>query len=153
MIWFFVDKIKFDLNLIWQRNFTYLTIIHLLVKNVPNNFLGRSHSPVLCSLFHKRKSVVPFKDSKNSNLISTFSLLHHFWLCPLLSSNMSLCMFWLSRRSWTMILQRIFEMRKEKLLSCQSHFQIVLSQQLLWQSYRFPALSTLFSMTSFYRYY
>ena len=58
---------------------------HLLVKNVPNHFLRRSHSPVPCSLFHKRKSFVPFKDSKNSNLISTFSLLHHFWLCPRLS--------------------------------------------------------------------
>ena len=88
----------------WSKTFsesgslkTHLTIIqeksHLLVKNVPNNFLGRSHSPVLCSLFHKRKSVVPFKDSKNSNLVSTFSLLHHFWHCPLLSSNMSFSMF------------------------------------------------------------
>ena len=76
----------------WSKTFsesgslkTHLTIIHLLVKNVPNNFLGRSHSPVLCSLFHKRKSVVPFKDSKNSNLVSTFSLLHHFGIvlfCP-----------------------------------------------------------------------
>ena len=72
----------------WSKTFsesgslkTHLTIIHLLVKNVPNNFLGRSHSPVLCSLFHKRKSVVPCKDSKNSNLVSTFSLLHHFWHC------------------------------------------------------------------------
>ena len=95
----------------------HLTLIQeksdLLVKNVPNNFLRRSHSPVPCSLFHKRKSVVPFKDSKNSNLISTFSLLHHFWLCPLLSSNMSLSMFWLLRRSLTTILQRIFEIRKE----------------------------------------
>ena len=129
----------------WSNSFsesgslkTHLTIIQeksqLLVKNVPNNFLGRNHSPVLCSLFHKRKSDVPFKDSKNSNLASTFSLLHHFWHCPLLSSNMSLSMLWLSRRSLTTILQRIFEMRKEKLLSCQSHFQIVLSRQLLWQS-------------------
>ena len=70
----------------------HLTLIQeksdLLVKNVPNNFLRRSHSPVPYSLFHKRKSVVPFKDSKNSNLISTFSL-----LSPLLSSNMSLSMF------------------------------------------------------------
>ena len=130
---------------------THLTLIqeksHLLVKNVPNHFLGRSHPRVPCSLFHKRKSVVPFKDSKNSNLVSTFSLLHHFWHCPLLSSNMYLSMFWLLRRSLTTILQRIFEMRKEKLLSCQSHFQIVLFWQLLWQ------LSTLFSMTSFHRYY
>ena len=86
---------------------THLTVIeeksHLFVKNVPN----QSHSPVPCSLFHKRKSVVPFKDSKNSNLASTFSLLHHFWHCPLLSSNMSLIMFWLLRRSLTTILQRI----------------------------------------------
>ena len=41
---------------------THLTLIqeksHLLVKNV----LRRSHSPVPCSLFHKRKSVGPFKD-------------------------------------------------------------------------------------------
>ena len=59
-----------------------------------NNFLRRSHSLFPCSLFHKIKSAVPFKDSKNSNLISTFSLLHHFWLCPLLSSNMSLSLFW-----------------------------------------------------------
>ena len=95
----------------------HLTLIQeksdLLVKNVPNNFLRRSHSPVPYSLFHKRKSVVPFKDSKNSNLISTFSLLNHFWHCPLLSSNMSLSMFWLLRRSLTTILQRIFEIRKE----------------------------------------
>ena len=81
---------------------THLTLIqekrHLLVKNVPNHFLKRRHSLVPCSLFHKRKSDVPFKDSKNSNLASTFSLLHHFWHCPLLSSNMSL---------------RIFEIRKE----------------------------------------
>ena len=81
---------------------------HLLVKNVPNHFLKRSHSPLPCSLFHKRKSIVPFQDSKNSNLILTFSL-----LCPLLSSNMSLSMFWLLRRSFTTILQRIFEIRKE----------------------------------------
>ena len=81
---------------------------HLLVKNVPNHFLKRSHSPLPCSLFHKRKSIVPFQDSKNSNLILTFSL-----LCPLLSSNMSLSMFWLLRRSLTTILQRIFEIRKE----------------------------------------
>ena len=51
---------------------THLRLIQeksdLLVKNVPNNFLRRSHSPVPCSLFHKRKSVVPFKDSKNFNL-------------------------------------------------------------------------------------
>ena len=121
---------------------THLTIIqeksHLLVKNVPNNFLGRSHSPVLCSLFHKRKSVVPFKDSKNSNLVSTFSLLHHFWHCPLLSSNMSLSMFWLSKRSLTTILQRIFEMRKEKLLSCQSHFQIVLFPTIVMTKLKIP---------------
>ena len=52
---------------------THLTLIqeksHLLVKNVPNNFLRRSHSPVPCSLFHKRKSFVSFKDSKNSNIM------------------------------------------------------------------------------------
>ena len=85
-----------------------------------SHFMGRSHLkklsfpvPVPCSLFHKRKSVVPFKDSKNSNLISTFSLLHHFWICPLLSSNMSLSMFWLLRTSLTTILHRIFEIRKE----------------------------------------
>ena len=94
---------------------------HLLLNNFPNHF-------------HKRKSVMPFKDSKNSNLISTLSLLHHFCHCPFLSSNMSLSMFWLLRRWLTTILQRIFEMRKEKLLSCQSHFQIVLSRQLVWQS-------------------
>ena len=83
---------------------THLTLIqeksHLLLNNFPNHF-------------HKRKSVVPFKDSKNSNLISTFSLLRHFCHCPFLSSNMSLSMFWLLRRSLTMILQRIFEWRKE----------------------------------------
>ena len=45
--------------------------------------------------------------------ISTFSLLHHFCLCPLFSSNMSLSMFWLLRRSLTTILQRIYEWRKE----------------------------------------
>ena len=110
---------------------SHLTLIqeksHLLVKNVPNHFLRRSHFPVHCSLFNERKSVVSIKNS-------TFSLLTHFCLSPLFSSNMSLSMFWLSRRSWTMILQRIFEMRKEKLLSCQSHFQIVLSRQLVWQS-------------------
>ena len=39
-------------------------------------------------------------------------LLHNFWPCPLLSSNMSLSMFWLLRLL-TMILQRIFEIRKE----------------------------------------
>ena len=54
--------------------------------------------------------------------IPTFSLLHHFWHCPFLSSNMSLSMFWLLRRWLVTILQRIFE----KLLSCQSLFQIVL---------------------------
>ena len=79
-------SLKTHLRLIQEKS-------HLLVKNVPNHFLRRSHSPVHCSLFHKRKSVVPFKDSKNSNLISTFSLLHHVWHCPLLSSNMSLSMF------------------------------------------------------------
>ena len=105
---------------------------HLIVKNVPNHFLRRSHSPVHCSLFNKRKSVVSFKDSKNC-------------LCPLFSSIMSLSMFWLLRRSLTMILQRIFEWRKE---SCWVLFQIVLSWQLLWQR-----LSTLFPMTSFHRYY
>ena len=61
--------------------------------------------------------------------IPTFSLLHHFWHCPFLSSNMSLSMFWLLRRWLVTILQRIFE----KLLSCQSLFQIVLAEQLLWQ--------------------
>ena len=76
------DLVKKTLTLIQEKS-------DLLVKNVPNHFLRRSHSPVPCSLFHKRKSVVPFKDSKNSNLISTFSLLHHVWHCPLLSSNMS----------------------------------------------------------------
>ena len=58
---------------------THLTLIqeksHLLVKNVPNHFLRRSHSPVHCSLFHKRKSVVSFKDSKNFNLFSSSSFL------------------------------------------------------------------------------
>ena len=63
--------------------------------------------------------------------IPTFSLLHHFWHCPFLSSNMSLSMFWLLRRWLVTILQRIFE----KLLSCQSLFQIVLARQLLWQCY------------------
>ena len=33
--------------------------------------------------------------------------------------------------------------KKRKLLSWQSYFQIVLSRQLLWQRYRFPALSKL----------
>ena len=83
---------------------THLTLIqeksHLLVKNVPNNFLRRSHSPVHCSLFHKRKSV---------------SLLHHFWLCPLLSSNMLLSMFWawVLRTSLTTILHRIYDKVKD----------------------------------------
>ena len=45
--------------------------------------------------------------------ISTFSLLHNFCLCPFFSSNMSLSMFWLLRRSLTTILQRIYEWRKE----------------------------------------
>ena len=107
-------SLKIHLTLIQEKS-------HLLLNNFPNHF-------------HKRKSVMPFKDSKNSNLISTLSLLHHFCHCPLLSSNMSLSMFWLLRRWFTTILQRIFEMRKEKLLSCQSHFQIVLSRQLVWQS-------------------
>ena len=49
--------------------------IHLLVNNVPNHFLRRSHSPVHCSLFHKRKSVESFKDSKNFNLFSSSSFL------------------------------------------------------------------------------
>ena len=117
----------------------HLTLIQeksdLLVKNVPNNFLRRSHSPVPYSLFHKRKSVVPFKDSKNSNLISTFSLLHHFWLWPLL--------LFVFKYVFKYVL--IFEIidydlteniwnKKRKLLSCQSYFQIVLSRQLLWQS-------------------
>jgi hypothetical protein len=57
----------------------HLTLIQeksdLLVKNVPNHFLRRSHSPVHCSLFHKRKSVVSFKDSKNFNLFSSSSFL------------------------------------------------------------------------------
>ena len=97
-----------------------------------NHFLWKSHSPVPCSLFHKRKSVVPFKDLKIPTSFQP-SLLHHFRQCPLLSPNMW-SMFWLLRRSYTTILQRIFQMRKEKLLSCQSHFQIVLSRQLLWQS-------------------
>ena len=64
---------------------------HLLVKKVPNNFLRRSHSPVPCLLFQKRKSLVSFKDSKNSNIF----------------------MFWLLRTSLTTILHRIFEIRKE----------------------------------------
>ena len=58
---------------------THLTLIqersHLLVKNVPNHFLMRSHSPVHCSLFHKRKSVVSFKDLKSFNLFSSSSFL------------------------------------------------------------------------------
>ena len=58
---------------------THLTLIqeksHLLVKNVPNHFLRRSHSPVHCSLFHKRKSVVSFKDLKSFNLFSSSSFL------------------------------------------------------------------------------
>ena len=91
---------------------THLTLIqeksHLLVKNVPNHFLRRSHFPVHCSLFNERKSVVSINNS-------TFSLLTHFCLSPLFSSNMSLSlsMFWLLRRSLTTILQRIFEWRKE----------------------------------------
>ena len=96
-------------------------------------------TPVPCSLFHKRKSVVPFKDSKNSNLISTVSLLHNFWHCPLLSSNMSLSMFWLLRRSLTTILQRIFKMRKEKLLSCQSHLQIVFFPTIVMTMLKIPS--------------
>ena len=60
----------------------------------------QSHSPVPCSLFHKRKSV---------------SLLHHFWLCPLLSSNMLLSMFWdwVLRTSLTTILHRIYDKVKD----------------------------------------
>ena len=107
-------SLKIHLTLIQEKS-------HLLLNNFPNHF-------------HKRKSVMPFKDSKNSNLISTLSLLHHFCHCPFLSSNMSLSVFWLLRRWLTTILQRIFEMRKEKLLSGQSHFQIVLSRQLVWHS-------------------
>ena len=48
---------------------------HLLVKNVPNNYLWRSHSPVPCSLFHKRKSVLSFKHLKSFNLFSSSSFL------------------------------------------------------------------------------
>ena len=44
---------------------------HLLVKKVPNNFLRRSHSPVPCLLFQKRKSLVSFKDSKSFNFFSS----------------------------------------------------------------------------------
>ena len=60
----------------------------------------QSHSPIPCSLFHKRKSV---------------SLLHHFWLCPLLSSNMLLSMFWawVLRTSLTTILHRIYDKVKD----------------------------------------
>ena len=113
---------------------THLTLIqeksHLLVKNVPNNFLRRSHSPVHCSLFHKRKSVVSFKDSKNFNLFSSSSFLS-------LSSFLFKYVF-----KYVLIVEEIIDhdlteniwMKKRKLLSCQSHFQIVLSRQLLWQS-------------------
>ena len=55
-------SLKTHLGLIQEKS-------HLLVKNVPNYFLRRSHSPVPCSLFHKRKSFVSFKDSKNSNIM------------------------------------------------------------------------------------
>ena len=51
------DLVKKPLTLIQEKS-------DLLVKNVPNHFLRRSHSPVPWSLFHKRKSVVPFKDLK-----------------------------------------------------------------------------------------
>ena len=78
------DLVKKPLTLIQEKS-------DLLVKNVPNHFLRRSHSPVSCSLFHKRKSLVSFKDSKNSNIF----------------------MFWLLRTSLTTILHRIFEIRKE----------------------------------------
>ena len=62
------SSLKTHLGLIQEKS-------HLLVKNVPNHFLRRSHSPVSCSLFHKRKSVVLFKDLKTFNLFSSSSFL------------------------------------------------------------------------------
>ena len=102
---------------------THLTMIqeksHLLVKNVPNHFLRRSHSPVHCSLFHKRKSVVSFKDSKNFNLFSSSSFLS-------LSSFLFKYVF-----KYVLIVEEIIDhdlteniwMKKRKLLSCQSYFK------------------------------
>ena len=108
------DLVKKPLTLIQEES-------DLLVKNVPNHFLRRSHFPVHCSLFNKRKSVVSIKNS-------TFSLLTHFCLSPLFSSNMSLSMFWLLRRSLTTILQRIIEWRKESLISNSSFLTIVMTK-------------------------
>ena len=87
---------------------------HLLVKNVPNNYLWKSHSPVPCSLFHKRKSIVPFKDSKNSNLISTFSLLHNFWI---LSSFFFKYVF-----KYVLIVEEIIENEKRKVVELSVSF-------------------------------
>ena len=64
-------SLKTHLRLIQEKS-------HLLVKNVPNHFLRRSHSPVSCSLFHKRKSVVSFNDLKSFNLFSSFLSLSYF---------------------------------------------------------------------------
>ena len=59
-----------DMSLFYQKQYLSFLMISIsatcrnmrgytvLVKNV----LRRSHSPVPCSLFHKRKSVGPFKD-------------------------------------------------------------------------------------------
>ena len=102
---------------------THLTLIqersHLLVKNVPNHFLMRSHSPVHCSLFHKRKSVVSFKDLKSFNLFSSSSFLS-------LSSFLFKYVF-----KYVLIVEEIndhdltenIRMKKRKLLSCQSYFK------------------------------
>ena len=65
------SSLKTHLGLIQEKS-------HLLVKNVPNHFLRRSHSPVSCSLFHKRKSVVSFNDLKSFNLFSSFLSLSYF---------------------------------------------------------------------------
>ena len=101
----------------------HLTLIQeksdLLVKNVPNNFLRRSHSPVHCSLFHKRKSVVSFKDSKNFNLFSSSSFLS-------LSSFLFKYVF-----KYVLIVEEVIDhnltannwMKKRKLLSCQYYFK------------------------------
>ena len=124
------------------HSFRREAIYDLLVKNVPNHFLRRSHSPVHCSLFHKRKSVVCHLMIWK---ISTFS--HHFCLCPIFSSNMSLSRFWLLIDHWPQSYREYLNEEKE-VAEYSVLFQIVLSWQLLWQR-----LSTLFSMTSFHRYY
>ena len=82
------DLVKKPLTLIQEKS-------DLLVKNVPNHFLRRSHSPVPWSLFHKRKSVVHLKIRKIPTLFQhfLFFIIFGFDLFCNLSSNMSLSMF------------------------------------------------------------